>query len=361
MSSMRRVWWLLAFAWLGMLSVPLHSQQTLYDRYVKVTVPSGWSERRSWELGDDRSIPLYNRQSESTALVWGFDRPLYAAKYIESLSAGDRLARHLEMDLSQWPAEVTRYYAMLTSGPTARQSQYAITVGPSLSPAKVNYLGPTKSGRARVELVQYVSEQQVTPEFAQQYKLAPEFVGMRLQILLGQARFQGGGGYVFTACRFTSLADADWVKPLLEGIEPVAAQERKAAEQAERVRDIVSHAAAAAQNTGYSSPEEALGILKAALELQPQDDNGLLVRGEILVQQHKLKDAEEALRAAIQSNPENERARADLAQILADSNREEEAQAELAAVKRLSPLYPHIEDLQARLRARQQRSSTTQP
>src|SRR5947209_14964413 len=31
----------------------------LYDRYIKVKLPPDWVEKRSWELGDDRSLPLY--------------------------------------------------------------------------------------------------------------------------------------------------------------------------------------------------------------------------------------------------------------------------------------------------------------
>src|SRR5579872_5628528 len=83
---------------------PTAANQILYDRYVKVTVPEGWQERRSWELGEDRSLPLYNSSNGAVVFVWGFDRPLYRHGYIESLAAGDRLSRRLEVDLSLWPA-----------------------------------------------------------------------------------------------------------------------------------------------------------------------------------------------------------------------------------------------------------------
>src|SRR5437868_1920211 len=43
----------------------------LYDRYIKVKLPPDWVEKRSWELGDDRSLPLYNANLEAVAFIWG--------------------------------------------------------------------------------------------------------------------------------------------------------------------------------------------------------------------------------------------------------------------------------------------------
>src|SRR5690348_17576958 len=91
-------------------------QQVLYDRYIRVSIPSGWEEKRSWELGDDRSLPLYNPATESVLIVWGFDRPLYRSGYIESLASGNRLSGRMEMDLSLWSSEVLPYYDMIWGG-----------------------------------------------------------------------------------------------------------------------------------------------------------------------------------------------------------------------------------------------------
>jgi hypothetical protein len=360
----RGLWLLLACISLQTLVVPAHAQQVLYDRYIKITLPGGWSERRVWEMGDDRSLPLYNRQLESVAFLWGFDRPFYPAKYIQSLSSGDRLQHRLEMDLSEWPAEVTRYYAMLTSGPTLRKSKLGISVGPSFRPAKVQYLGTIRAGASRLELLQYQSADEVTPEFAQQYKLAPEFVHTRLQILFGQAMLDKGHGYTFTACRFTKAGDdVEWIQPLLQAVQAVPRREMATAAQEERMRDLVSHAGQVAEHTGaYNRPGEALTSLEPALRLRPEDDNALTIKGEILLQQGKLQEAETALQAALAKNAENERAQAGLAQVFIDTNRLDQAEAAITAVKRLSPLYAQTADLQARLRSRTERSgSSTEP
>jgi tetratricopeptide (TPR) repeat protein len=340
--------------------VPTSAQQPIYDRFIKVTPPIGWSERRAWEMGDDRSLPIYNRQIESVVFVWGFDHPLYPNNYLQFLGSGeDRLARRLEMDLSQWPPEVSRYYAMLASGPTVRTTKLGITVGPSFRPAKVKYLGNIRAGKTKVELVQYESEDEVTPKFAQEYKLAPEFVHTHLQVLFGQVMLDQSHGYTLTACRFAAGDDLQWIQPLLEAIQAVPARERQAATSEERARDLVSHAAQLAGNMDpYNRPAEALAALEPVLRSRPDDDNALTIKGEVLLREGKLQDAKSALEAALRRNPDNERAHAALARVLIEENRTEQAQAEITTVGRLSPLYPEMPELQDRLRSHNERSGT---
>ncbi|MGE5206280.1 MAG: hypothetical protein ACM3PW_11740, partial [Chlamydiota bacterium] len=148
---------------------PTPTEQVLYDRYIKLSVPSPWQEKRSWELGEDRSLPLYNPATEAVVFVWGFDRPLYRHGYIESLASGDRLSRRLEMDLSLWSAEASRYYAMVSGGFMMRTTAHAVTLGPSLKPGEAHYLGRTKVGRAELDVVQYVSDAKVDEAFATKY------------------------------------------------------------------------------------------------------------------------------------------------------------------------------------------------
>jgi tetratricopeptide (TPR) repeat protein len=324
-------------------------ERYIFDRYIKVQLPAGWRERRAWELGDDRSLPLYNGNLEAVSLVWGFDHPLYPKDYIRGLGSGERLKQRLEMDLSQWPAEAARYYAMVTAGFGMRSSSHTVTVGPSFKPAQIKYLGEMKFGSARVELIEYVSEGKVDEAFAHAYKLRPELVGSKVQILFGQAKFGQNNGYTVTACRFVmGDADTEWLRPLLEAIVVVPTSQRQQAENAERGRDIVSHAAAVAADHRES---QALTQLGTALALNPQDDNALMVEGEILQRQGKIAEAETMLRRAIASNSDNDRAHFDLATALRKLKKSDEAMAELQIVERLSPLYPGIQEMFSKMKA----------
>src|SRR5438874_1967815 len=229
------------------------AQQKLLDRYIKVKVPADWQERRSWELGDDRSLPLFQPASQAVAFVWGFDRPLYRQGYIQSLASGNRLSHRLEMDLSQWPAEASRYYAMVSGGFGMRSSAHTVTVGPSLNPGQVRYLGKFKVRMATLEVVEYVSDTTVDQPFATKYKLSSDLVGTRAQILLGQAMFaKQSGGYTLAACRFTTKPEVDWIKPLLEGVEALPKAERARGLAVEQLRDPLSHAAAIIQDHRYA-------------------------------------------------------------------------------------------------------------
>src|SRR5206468_8440032 len=139
---------------------------------------------------------------------------------------GDHLKRELEMDLSRWPAEASRYYSMVSGGFSVSTNQDVVTVGPSFKPAEIRYLGKLKVRGVELELVEYLSGAAVDEAFASQYKLPSELVGSRAQILFGQAKFSAGHGYTLIACRFTSKSDTDWIKPLLAHISALLPAER---------------------------------------------------------------------------------------------------------------------------------------
>ena len=325
-------------------AAPPQAQATLFDRYIAVHVPAGWIERRSWELGEDRSLPLYNPANQAVAFVWGFDRPAYRQGYIESLATDERLSRRLEMDLSLWPAEAARYYAMVSGGFTMRRSAHAVTVGPSLKPGTVHYLGKVKAGRAELDAVEYISEGKVDAAFATIYRMSPEMVGRRAQIVFGQATFgHGTEGYTLVACRFIGDSeDAHWLDALLENIEPVGKSEREKGATAEQVRDELSHAAAVLEDHRYAP---ALAQLQTVLQQDPQNDNALMLQGEALLYMGKLDEAERALRQAVTTNPNNDRAHFLLGAVLWEEKQPHAAMAEWTVVKRLSPLYPQIEEV----------------
>ena len=319
------------------------NQQVLYDRYIRVSAPAEWQEKRSWELGEDRSLPLYNPNTEAVVFVWGFDRPLYRSGYIESLASGDRLSRRLEMDLSLWSAEASRYYAMVSGGFMMRSTLHAVTVGPSLRPGEVHYLGKMKAGRAELDVVEYVSDAKVDEAFATRYKMRSELVGSRAQILFGQATFgHGTQGYTLVACRFTTQPeDTSWVQPLVENVEPVGKAEREQGAAAEHIRDQLSHAAAVIQDHRYGP---ALALLQTVPQ-GAQNDNALMLIGEALLHLRKLGEAETFLQKAVAVNPNNDRAHFLLGAVLWEEKKNDQAMAEWKLVQRISPLYPEIEEV----------------
>ena len=340
-------------------AAPPDAQPTLYDRYIAVHVPAGWVERRSWELGEDRSLPLYNPTNQAVAFVWGFDRPAYRQGYIESLASDERLSRRLEMDLSLWPAEAARYYAMVSGGFTMRRSAHAVTVGPSLKPGTVHYLGKVRAGRAELDAVEYISEGKVDAAFASKYRMNPEMVGRRAQIIFGQATFgHGTQGYTLVACRFIGDSeDAQWLDMLLENIGPVGKPEREKGAAAEHVRDELSHAAAVIDDHRYAP---ALAQLQSVLQQDPQNDNAFMLHGEALLYMGKLTEAETALRQAITINPNNDRAHFLLGAVLWEEKQHQAAMAEWTVVQRLSPLYPQIEEVLREKRSQHPASATEQ-
>jgi len=328
--------------------------QVLYDRYIRVNVPAGWQEKRSWELGEDRSLPLYNPTNESVVFVWGFDRPVYRHCYIESLATGDRLSRRLEMDLSLWSAEAFRYYAMVSGGFMVNTSAHTVTMGPSLKPGQVRYLGKLKASHADLDVVEYVSAAKVDHAFAAKYKMSPELVGSQAQILFGQATFGHAThgythGYTLVACRFTSQPeDTNWVRLLLENIAPVAKGEQEKAAAAERTRDALSHATAVIEDRRYAP---AMAQLHAVLQQDPQNDNALMLQGQALLYDHKLAEAERSLRQAISINQNNDRAHFLLGAVLWEEKKHDQARAEWNLVQQISPLYPQIEQVLLQKRA----------
>lgn len=325
-------------------SAPTGTPQVLYDRYIRVKLPAEWRERRSWELGDDRSLPLYNPSTEAVVFVWGFDRPLYRHGYIESLATGDRLSRRLEMDLSLWPAEASRYYAMVSGGFMMKTSGHTVTVGPTLKPGQVRYLGRSKVGRAELDVVEYISETKVDAAFAAKYKLSPDLVGSQAQILFGQATFgRAPHGYTLIACRFNSQPeDTSWARDLLANVEPVGKSEQERAAAAEHMRDALSHAAAVIEDHRYAP---ALAQLHGILQQDPQNDNALMLQGQALLYQRKLADAEKSLRQAISINQNNDRAHFLLGAVLWEEKKHDQARAEWNLVQQMSPLYPQIEEV----------------
>ena len=331
--------------------------QVLYDRYIRVNVPAEWRERRSWELGEDRSLPLYNPATEAVLFVWGFDRPVYRHGYIESLATGDRLSRRLEMDLSVWPAEASRYYAAVSGGFMMKSRGHTVTVGPSLNPGQVHYLGRLKSGHAEVDVVEYISEAKVDQTFATKYKLRPELVGSQAQILFGQATFgHTAHGYTIIACRFAIQPEnTDWIQKLLENIGPVGKREQEQAAAMEHTRDALSHAAAVIEDQRYAP---ALAQLHAVLQQDPQNDNALMLQGEALFYQRKLAEAEKSLRQAIGVNQNNDRAHFLLGAVLWEEKKNDQARAEWNLVQQISPLYPQIEEVLLQKRAQQPVAAT---
>ena len=326
------------------------AQQALYDRYIRVNVPAEWQEKRSWELGEDRSLPLYNPSTEAVVFVWGFDRPLYRHGYIESLASGDRLSRRLEMDLSLWSAEASRYYAMVSGGFMMRTTAHAVTLGPSLKPGEVRYLGRMKAGRAELDLVEYISQTKVDEPFASKYKMRPELVGSRAQILFGQATFgHSTQGYTVIACRFINQdPDANWAQALLENVEPLGKEDREKEAAAEHVRDELSHVAAVVQDHRYPL---ALAQLEVVLQQDPQNDNAFMLQGEALLHLHKLTEAEATLRQAVTVNQNNDRAHFLLGAVLWEEKKHDPATAEWKLAQRISPLYPQIEEVLMQKRA----------
>jgi Flp pilus assembly protein TadD len=338
-------------------AAPLNTPQVLYDRYVRISLPAEWRERRSWELGDDRSLPLYNPSTEAVVFVWGFDRPLYRHGYIESLATGDRLSRRLEMDLSLWPAEASRYYAMVSGGYMMKTSGHTVTVGPSLNPGQVQYLGKLKAGRAELDVVEYISDAKVDQAFAAKYKMRPELIGSQAQILFGQATFgRAPHGYTLIACRFSSQpADISWARNLLQNIEPVGKSEQGKAAAAEHVRDELSHAAAVIDDHRYGP---ALSQLHAVLQREPQNDNALMLQGEALLYGRKLADAEKSLRQAVSVNQNNDRAHFLLGAVLWEQKKHDQARAEWSLVQQMSPLYPQIEEVLLQRRMQRPEAAT---
>ncbi|HSB74367.1 MAG TPA: tetratricopeptide repeat protein, partial [Terriglobales bacterium] len=216
--------------------------------------------------------------------------------------------------------------------------------GPSLKPGEVRHLGKMKVGRAELDVVEYASQATVDEAFATKYRLRPEVVGSRAQILFGQATFgHGPQGYTLVACRFTTQPeDTKWVEAVLENVAPVAKEEREKAALAERVRDELSHVEAVIQDHRYGL---ALAQLNVVLQQDGENDNALMLQGEALLHLHKPAEAENALQEAVRINPNNDRAHFLLGAVLWEEKKHDAAMAEWKIVQRLSPLYPQIEEV----------------
>ena len=330
-------------------SYDLRAQQVVYDRYVKVTLPSGWIEKRAWEMTTNIGLPLYNRQQEAVVFINGLDNSDIDPALVKGLAEGDGLKYALDILLSGWPGEAIRFYAMVSGGFSVSRRPGAVELGPSLNAARIRYLGKVKVGAAEVELVEWLSEKTVDRNFSEQLRLRSEFIGQKVQILLGQGVFPStGGGYLLTACRFVASENGwDWIKPLAEMLEPVPDSEQSKATTVDRVRALVRSALESTQDNQYS---QALDQLKQALELSPEDENALDMKGAILVRQKKYREAEYSLRKAVAINPDHESAHYNLGMALLNQGKKDEAIRELQTVLRITSLYPGVEQILAKLK-----------
>lgn len=324
----------------------------VYDRFMKITPPSDWVEKRSWELGDDRSLPFYSQSSEAVAFVFGFNRPLYRTGFLGHLAQGDELKRRLEIELHGWPAEASRFYTMVSTGFSVSKESNTITVGPTFRAAQIHYLGKTKAGKAQLELVEYRSQDEIGEDQLRQLQLRPEFLHSHAQILFGQAVFPNRRAYTLIACRFTTQDGTDWITPLVTGITPLTKSEVPAAEQADDLRDTISDAAAYIVSGKFSLAEEKI---KSALAIAPEDDNALALKSEIAFQKGSYKDAQLFAGRAAAINPSNDRAHFNLGMALWKLGERGDAIKEWESVQQLSVLYPQINN------TLQQRRSEIEP
>ena len=327
----------------------LRAQQVVYDRYVKVTLPSGWIEKRAWEMTTNIGLPLYNRQQEAVVFINGLDNSDIDPALVKGLAEGDGLKYGLDILLSGWPGEAIRFYAMVSGGSSVSRRPGAVEVGPSLNAARIRYLGKVKVGSAEVELVEWLSEKTVDRNFSEQLRLRSEFIGQKAQILLGQGVFPStGGGYLLIACRFVASENGwDWIKPLAEMLQPVPESEQSKATTVDRVRALIRSALESTQDNQYS---QALDQLKQALELSPEDENALDMKGAILVRQKNYTEAENSLRKAVAINPDHESAHYNLGMALLNQGKKDEAIRELQTVLRITSLYPGVEQILAKLK-----------
>jgi hypothetical protein len=318
----------------------LRAQQVVYDHFVKVTLPPGWIEKRAWEETSKQALPFYSARLEGVAFVHGWEKPdpKSAPEEVKGLGEGGTLTEVLGTFLKNWPGEASRFHAVVSGGPAGFTRS-----------GQARYLGRVKVGPAELELAEWLSNDAVDGKFATQFKLRPEFVGSKAQIVFGSLVFNlAGGGYTLAACRFSaSQGEIDWIKPLIEGITPVPESERSQAEKQGRIRDLVREALSSAQALKYA---EALVPLRQALELAPQDENALDVQGAVLLQQQNLAQAETILRQATAINPHQENARFNLATALLYLGKKAESIKEFEAARQISPLYPQIETILSSLR-----------
>lgn len=327
----------------------------VYDRFVKVTPPADWVEKRSWELGSDRSLPFYSASSEAVVFVFGFDRPIYRTGFLEHLAKGDELKHRLEMELHNWPAEASRFYAMVSGGFAMSENRYAVTLGPTFRPAQIRYLGKTKVRSTQLELVEYRSEDEIGDALLKQLQLRPEFLRSHAQILFGQAVFPNRRGFTLIACRFSAQDDLDWITPLMASITALAKSDIPAADQADDLRDTLSDAAIYVTEKKFP---EAAEKIKSALAIAPEDDNALTLESEIAFQKGDYKNAQLFAGRAAAINPHNDRAHFNLAMALWKSGERDDAVKEWETVQQLSVLYPQINDTLQQRKAELQPAST---
>lgn len=324
-------------------SANLRAQHVLYEHSVKVSLPSGWVERRAWEETPKESLPLYNANLEAVAFIHGSDQPDSALEpdRLKGLVDNGQLATVLETLLKDWPAEASRFYVMMAGDPS---SPAGSTAGSGLKRGDAQYLGRLQMGSAEVGLAEWLSKDSLDGKLVNELKLNADFIGQRVEVLVGSVAFpSGGGGSTFTACRFVpAAAGAEWIKPLVEGMAPVPESEKSRAESQGRVREMVRQALQAARQQNYS---QALGLAQQALALAPQDENALDVEGAVFLQQQKLDQAEAILRKATTINPRHENALFNLGATLLYQGKTDEAATEFEAVRRLCPLYPQIDDI----------------
>jgi tetratricopeptide (TPR) repeat protein len=331
------------------------AQTVFYTGNVKIIPPAGWAEKQLWELDDpQRFIPLYNRQVQGVAFIRGFDKKAELAEYrgarepeyVKNLAhPADKLGDHLWALTIGWSAEASRFRLMVGRVSVSQRGE-KVSWGPSLNPGRARYLGWIRTALGQVEVIEWVSKSSLDQKSLANFALPSEFAGRKAQILYGEGVFaSAAAAYMVVAARFVSPAknseNSEWIETVLEGITPVPDLEKIAAANQVRIRATIQEALSTSQKKNYAM---ALEQLQEALTLGPDDANALNLQGGILVEQGKNAEALQILRKAIATNPDHEGAHFNLARALWNQGKKEEAIQEFEIVRRISPLFPQINE-----------------
>jgi tetratricopeptide (TPR) repeat protein len=326
------------------------AEEVAYDKYVKVTVPAGWTEEHSWELSPGALLRLYNHKLEAVVFIRGLDESELEPRGIEHLANGNDLTELL--GFFGWPGLASRFGAFLSGGYSIQRRGDVTTVGPAEPPARIRYLGRMKAGPGKLEFVEWLSAVPLDDNLTKKLGLPPRFDGARAQILYGETAFGSlGASYRLVAARFTSSPeDLDWIKPVPAQIRPIPESEKARASKAVQGRELVQSAISDAKRGAYY---KSLEQLRLALNLNPRDTNALTEKGSILVAQHEAQEAISILNQAIAIEPDHEMAHLNLALALWNLGKREEATKELETVRSMDPLFPPVDVIIQKLKAKQ--------
>lgn len=310
-----------------------------YDGAIRVTPPPEWVEKRAWDL----------MRPGTTSPDLPFYRPdLLAAAFIGSRdpvpgSPGEMKTVRIEEGLSvltyYWPSEAGRFYAALGQTTVSTEKPGSLVIGESYGPGDQNYLGERAINEEKVELTEWVAKGALDEAFVREHKLPEEFIGRRLQCILGEGRFGGRtSGYIVAACRFVkSEHGLEWIMPLLSRIELVPDSEKAEAEKASRVRELIMGASDEVHSEEFA---DANSKLEDALKLAPEDENAMSLRAVLLLHGNKLPQAEALLSKAIAVDPDHEYARYYLGRVLCARGKKDEARTQFDALARITVLHP---------------------